>query len=169
MRIRSCAVGILFVSATIASVGQLIAADDEAFEVLGLLMKTEAGADDTQGSMSVVRVDTPPGSGPPAHIHRLDDELFVVLEGQYRFWIEGKPAVDAGPGDVIFMPRGIAHQYLNTGDKPGRHYFVTVPGGLDELFAEIHSGELAMPKDREMIIQLSEKYGIEYVPPLITK
>ena len=116
--------------------------------------------------MSVVRVDTPPGSGPPAHVHHRDDELFIVLSGKYRFWLQGQPVVDAVAGDVIFMPKGVAHQYRNVGETAGRHYFVTVPGGLDALFAEIHSGRLAVPEDRDRIVELSKKYGVEYVPPL---
>lgn len=146
-----------------------VAADEAPIEVLGLTMKTEAGSADTQGVMSVVRVDTPPGSGPPAHVHHRDDELFIVLEGQYRFWLAGRPAIDAGAGEVIFMPKGTAHQYRNVGSEAGRHYFITVPGGLDELFTEIHAGRLSAPRDREKIKALSQKYGIEYVPPLDTE
>ncbi len=159
----------LFMLFCVLLAAPLIAADDEPFEVLGLLMKTEASAVDTEGSMSVVRVDTPPGSGPPAHIHNKDDELFIVLEGEYRFWREDQQPVDATAGDVIFLPKGVAHQYLNIGNVSGRHYFITVPGGLDALFKEIHTGQFSIPVDREKIFELSAKYGIEYVAPLAPK
>lgn len=169
MRQRSRTAAVLPLAIAVGLSGRSMAADDAPFEVLGLTMKTEAGSVDTQGAMSVVRVDTPPGSGPPAHVHRRDDELFIVLDGRYRFWLDDKPPIDAGAGDVVFMPKNVAHQYLNVGDEPGSHYFVTVPGGLDELFADIHAGNLSIPRDREKLIELSEEYGIEYVPPLAPK
>lgn len=169
MRRQNRIAAILLLTPIVGLFGRSVVADGVPFEVLGLMMKTEAGSADTRGAMSVVRVDTPPGSGPPAHVHHRDDELFIVLEGQYRFWLEGKPATDAGAGDVVFMPKNVAHQYLNVGSEPGSHYFVTVPGGLDELFAEIHAGNLSVPKDRGKLIELSRKYGIEYVPPLAPK
>jgi hypothetical protein len=49
----------------------------------------------TNGSMSVLEVTSEPKSGPALHIHLREDELWWVLEGEYRFkagfdWF-GKP------------------------------------------------------------------------------
>jgi mannose-6-phosphate isomerase-like protein (cupin superfamily) len=39
----------------------------------------------TNGSMSVLEVTSEPKSGPALHIHLREDELWWVLEGEYRF------------------------------------------------------------------------------------
>jgi quercetin dioxygenase-like cupin family protein len=51
-----------------------------------------------------------PGSEPPLHVHHASDETFYILEGAMRFLI-GDQLHDAGPGDVVFAPRGIPHAF----------------------------------------------------------
>jgi uncharacterized cupin superfamily protein len=62
--------------------------------------------------------EVPPGkSSCPFHNHHVEDELFVVLEGEgtYRF---GEQRLSFKAGDVLGAPAGgpeTAHQILNTG------------------------------------------------------
>lgn len=56
----------------------------------------------------------------PFHSHRLNEELFFVIEGQgeLRFGAEKFPV---RPGDVVACPPGgpeVAHQFVNTGTQP---------------------------------------------------
>ena len=39
------------------------------------------------------------------------DELYMVLTGEGKFKLEGEPAFDVGPGDVIFVPALKAHHF----------------------------------------------------------
>jgi uncharacterized cupin superfamily protein len=63
----------------------------------------------------------PPGkSGTPFHNHHVEDEMFVVLEGQgsYRY---GSERHAFAAGDVLIAPAGgqeTAHQIVNTGTEP---------------------------------------------------
>jgi uncharacterized cupin superfamily protein len=65
--------------------------------------------------------EVPPGkSGCPFHSHHVEDELFVVLEGEgtYRF---GEQSLQFRAGDVLGAPAGgkhTAHQIINTGSVP---------------------------------------------------
>jgi len=65
--------------------------------------------------------EVPPGkSSCPFHSHHVEDELFVVLEGEgtYRF---GEQRLSFKAGDVLGAPAGgpeTAHQILNTGTVP---------------------------------------------------
>ncbi len=59
----------------------------------------------------------------PFHNHHNIDEMFVILEGEgeYRF---GEETHKIKQGDVLAAPAGgpeVAHQILNTGDKPIRY------------------------------------------------
>lgn len=62
--------------------------------------------------------EVPPGkTGCPCHVHHVQDEMFVILEGQgtYRFGSESYPVM---AGDVLGAPRGgveSAHKLTNTG------------------------------------------------------
>jgi len=70
----------------------------------------------------------PPGkSGCPFHVHHVEDELFVILEGTgvYRFGGTKHPIKS---GDVLGAPRGgpeFAHKITNTGTVPLRYLAIS--------------------------------------------
>src|SRR5690606_29817968 len=65
--------------------------------------------------------EVPPGkSGCPFHNHHVEDEMFVILEGEgtYRF---GSDSFPFKAGDILVAPAGgqeTAHQIINTGSAP---------------------------------------------------
>jgi uncharacterized cupin superfamily protein len=93
-----------------------------------------AGADVRIGPMIGVRdlgisySEVPPGkSGCPFHNHHVEDEIFIILEGEgtYRF---GKDAYPIKAGDVLGAPAGgqeTAHNLINTGTVPLRYYSIS--------------------------------------------
>ncbi len=72
-------------------------------------------------------------TGTPPHRHAQEDEAFYVLEGQYTF-LHGEQAIECGPGDVVFVPRGDVHAYTNSGATPARMLIINTPGRLHEGF-----------------------------------
>jgi quercetin dioxygenase-like cupin family protein len=68
--------------------------------------------------VSVLFVDAPPGGGPALHRHPYA-ELFIVLDGEARFTVEGAQ-IDARAGDVVVAEAGEAHAFVNTGAAPLR-------------------------------------------------
>lgn len=63
--------------------------------------------------VSFFLVDSPPGAGPAPHRHPYE-EVFVVEDGQARFFVEDDE-VDAGPGDVVVVPPQAVHRFVNGG------------------------------------------------------
>ena len=57
-----------------------------------------------------------PGSGPPMHVHFLQDECFTVVEGKMAAQIEGEAPVYYGPGETALFKRGVAHRFWNAGE-----------------------------------------------------
>jgi uncharacterized cupin superfamily protein len=72
--------------------------------------------------------EVPPGkTACPFHVHRVEDEMFVILEGrgEYRF---GEEMYPVSAGDVLGAPRGgreLAHQLTNTGDQPLKYLAIS--------------------------------------------
>jgi len=56
------------------------------------------------------------GKGPKLHVHPYD-ELFVVQEGNVRFFV-GDQVIDAVAGETVLGPAGVPHKFVNLG--PGR-------------------------------------------------
>ncbi len=54
-----------------------------------------------------------PGSGPREHTHPYA-EAFVLHDGGARYFV-GEEAFDAVAGDVVIVPAGMPHRFVNTG------------------------------------------------------
>jgi quercetin dioxygenase-like cupin family protein len=100
----------------------------------------------------------PPGTFVPLHIHPTQDEFICVLEGTLDLQL-GEQKLQAGPGDLVRMPMGIAHAYYNNGQAPTRALFWVSPAGrLKELFDRLH--DLA---DIDEAIRISALHEVDFV------
>jgi mannose-6-phosphate isomerase-like protein (cupin superfamily) len=64
-------------------------------------------------SVSIIFVDAPPGGGPKLHRHPYE-EVFVVQEGIATF-TAGEETVEVRGGQVVVVPAGVAHRFVNSG------------------------------------------------------
>jgi mannose-6-phosphate isomerase-like protein (cupin superfamily) len=67
------------------------------------------------------------GFSPPGHIHTREDELFLVLDGEVAFDVDGRLLL-AGPGTSVYMPRGMPHTF-RIESPVARMLGVIAPGG----------------------------------------
>lgn len=78
--------------------------------------------------LGITYSEVPPGkSGCPFHNHHVEDEMFIILEGEgiYRF---GDKTYAIKAGSVLGAPAGgqeTAHQIINTGNGPLRYYGIS--------------------------------------------
>jgi quercetin dioxygenase-like cupin family protein len=67
-----------------------------------------------------------PGAVATRHSHDLGHEMFLVLDGQCEFEIDGERAV-LGPGQACFARHDQMHQVRTVGDKPITMYLSVTP------------------------------------------
>jgi mannose-6-phosphate isomerase-like protein (cupin superfamily) len=96
----------------------------------GDAITVKADTRSTNGSLTVLELVVAPGSGPARHIHVREDEVWWVLEGDFRFKA-GNTMFRASTGGMAFGPRGLPHNFQNIGDTPGRLLIVTSPSGVE--------------------------------------
>jgi quercetin dioxygenase-like cupin family protein len=119
--------------------------------------------DQTGESLTVGLASVPAGNGPPPHVHYSEDELFLILEGEYRIYLNGDWTT-VGPGTVVYLPRGSVHTFQVAGDKPGRHWTLQTPSGFERYFAQ--AGELLSAPGKPDLARLeaiTKEYGAEIV------
>lgn len=147
--------------------------DGPTYRVVTDLVTFIATGQDTGGAYSLFETRTQPGGGVPTHLQHQEDESFYVLEGSYRFELDGD-AVVVNAGGYVMVPRGTPHSFHNAGDTDARMLVQTVPGGYHEhFFAEAgdavvdaaNPGEPAGPPDIERIVAAGARYGIEFQLP----
>jgi mannose-6-phosphate isomerase-like protein (cupin superfamily) len=87
---------------------------------------------------------TDPGTHPGRpiaglHLHRSDDEAWIVLEGRLGFRV-GEQECEVPAGDSLLVPRGTPHSYWNPASEPARYLLVMTPR-IHKLIESLHSGE----------------------------
>jgi mannose-6-phosphate isomerase-like protein (cupin superfamily) len=71
------------------------------------------GAQHGGAGVCLIFADVGPGEGPAQHKHTYE-EVFVTLEGEATFSVDGREIV-AGPNDVVIVPPNTPHGFTNTG------------------------------------------------------
>lgn len=139
--------------------------------MLGGLYEIKASAKETNGEMSIVEATIPDGAGAPMHVHNCGEAIFV-LEGSLRLYRGDNEVFDAGPGDLVYYPKGTLEGVENVSGKPARVLLIYSPGGMDDFFAE--AGEPAKareippassePFDLDRITEIAARHGMEVRP-----
>ena len=128
----------------------------------------------TGGAMTVFRATMPEGFGPPRHIHTREDEVFLVVEGEALFDVDGR-IVHGKPGTTIHMPRGVPHAFRVT-SPTATMLGVMTPGGFEELFRNLGVPAAArtlpppgtVPFDLRAVMAEQERLGTHVVGPPLT-
>lgn len=68
-----------------------------------------------------------PGEGNRKHFHPDADENWVILDGEWEWWIEGIGTQIVRTNDIVVVPKGVWHKITCVGDSPGVRYAVTQP------------------------------------------
>jgi mannose-6-phosphate isomerase-like protein (cupin superfamily) len=81
------------------------------------------------------RGEIPPGAGIGHHFHNVAEEMFVILNGEAQFTIDGRTAVVKGPAGVV-CPAGHSHAIYNAGTETLQwmNINVTTIAGVGDAF-----------------------------------
>ncbi|MBZ5613110.1 MAG: quercetin 2,3-dioxygenase [Acidobacteriia bacterium] len=164
--------GIAVVEATAAQADGFAAAQFEpilmdaggghTFTMLGTSMRFLATAASTGGRYTVLEQVTPPGWGPPRHIHSREDEIFYILEGSYELHV-GRERRTVSAGASAVLPRGIPHGFRNVASTHSRLLCVITPGGFEEYFLAV--ARCSPPPSPAQLIELARPFGLSLLPP----
>ncbi len=115
----------------------------------------------TGGAFSLVEHPLPPRAlGSPIHTHVNEDEYSYILEGRVGLQL-GDEVILAGPGDLVFKPRGIPHAFWNAGDEPARLLEIISPAGFENYFRELAPLLAAEPRDASAIGKVVARYKLD--------
>jgi mannose-6-phosphate isomerase-like protein (cupin superfamily) len=119
----------------------------------------------TGGQLSILDYGAPKSFGPPRHLHRNDDEIFVILQGTIALWTPVDCRV-AGPGDMVLLPKGQGHTWRAYGEDPVRFQVTTAPGEFETFFEGIVQRNLTL-SDVPELIEVASAAGMDIIgPPL---
>ncbi|MBV8216746.1 MAG: cupin domain-containing protein [Verrucomicrobia bacterium] len=111
----------------------------------------------TNGAYSVVEIVAEHGYGTPVHIHKNEDEHFVVVEGT-AYMVNGDQAFEATAGAAISLRKGIPHAWCNRSKSPLRLVITNVPGGIEEA--------LRLSANGFDVRAVAERFAVRVVGPI---
>ena len=118
--------------------------------------------EDTDGGFSLVEHPMPPRHlAAPLHRHNREDEYSFVIEGRMGALL-GDDVVEAGPGDLVYKPRGQWHTFWNAGDEQCRILEIIAPAGFEKFFEELVDAGGSKAAGPSKLEELSVKYAIDF-------
>ncbi|HJQ28361.1 MAG TPA: cupin domain-containing protein [Rubrobacter sp.] len=85
-------------------------------------------------NVSFFIIDAPPGGGPGLHTHPYE-EVFVIQDGEVTFTV-GDATVEAKAGQILVVPAGVPHKYVNAGTEMARHIDIHTSGRMSTEWLE---------------------------------
>ena len=105
-------------------------------DFLGARCRILADAAGTGGRYGLVdMIEVPAGQMPPLHLHRSEDEGFLVIDGELTLYLPGRE-VTLRPGEFFLAPRGVPHTY-RAGDDPAHYLVLSRPAGFEGFVADV--------------------------------
>lgn len=150
--------------------------EGEALWFNGGLGVLKATAEQTDGGFAAMELLAPKGFASPLHIHRNEDEFFVVLSGEVRVK-HGGDVMEAVAGSLVYGPRGVPHAF-HVDSEEARLLLFFGPAGAEGFFRDAgkpaRARELPPPDeqflDKEALAKIAARYHQEFVgPPLPPK
>ena len=129
---------------------------------VGVIFKIDG--EETGGALSIVEHTFEAGAIVPPHIHNLEDEYSIVLEGEIGFRSNDQEVV-LGAGGYIIKPRGEVHAMWNAGSTPARMIEVITPAGFEQFFREFCDITDARRPDPDEVAELAARYQLPFARP----
>jgi quercetin dioxygenase-like cupin family protein len=131
---------------------------------IGLELKVRVPMEASGGGLTIIETINAPGFGPPLHRHK-ETEVFHVQTGRYLFEVDGK-RFEAETGDVIAVPGGAAHAFVNVTNAPASQFILIVPG-LDAtaFFTELGQTMAGVKPDPTRLEAFGLRWGVEFLGP----
>jgi quercetin dioxygenase-like cupin family protein len=132
--------------------------------------------DQGEDGVSVLERLAPYGESPPLHVHRIEDELFHVLEGELRLRA-GDADIRLAAGESVLAPKGVPHTY-RVESPAGARWLVITRGGNFERFVRALSRPAERPtlpapqgpptpEQADALAAAARRHDIEFIgPPL---
>ncbi|MEI6088318.1 MAG: cupin domain-containing protein [Bacteroidota bacterium] len=149
--------------------GFVIKANESRFDEKTLLggknpNSIKVSSKDTGNNLTVFEYIGNEKGGPPLHYHLKQDEIFIIIDGEYLFKV-GDETYTLKTGDTIFLPRKVPHAFAQITDT-GKMYFMFQPSGkMEDFFRTL--GALTAPPTPEQGAKIFADNDMKIVgPPL---
>ena len=144
------------------------------FWFLNSLTTIRVSAQAGGNQLSIVEQRAPKGYSPPLHLHRAQDEIFHVLEGEFRIKV-GDQEKQLKAGDILLIQKGMPHSFRIESPEDGRWLAITVGPDYENFVRALArpaerpdiplSDEDTSPENVLTLTMTADQFGITIVGP----
>jgi quercetin dioxygenase-like cupin family protein len=132
----------------------------------------QAPRSDERGELQEATNSVSPGSGPPMHVHHLQEESLTVERGTMGWQRKGEDEQIARAGETVTFPPGDTHRFWNAGDDElVCSGYVRPPGNLEYHLAKIFDSTRANGGKRPrmfdaayLLTRYRSEFGLAEIP-----
>ncbi|HLE89455.1 MAG TPA: cupin domain-containing protein [Candidatus Limnocylindria bacterium] len=95
------------------------------------------GSAESDGTLSMLEVTIPPKTLIKPHMHSLEDEYTLILDGTVGACLGENTVEEIPAGSWLVKPRSTRHAMWNVFDEPAHILEVVIPGGIERYFEQI--------------------------------
>lgn len=114
---------------------------------------------DTNNQILIIEQHDNPGVGIPLHVHKNEDEIFNVLEGQLEITNASETYI-LNPGDTAFCPRGVPHSWRVIGNEKTKTILTIYPATIETMFEELAN---LHDFDFDKVVEIANRYDINFL------
>tara|TARA_B100000787_G_C16108109_1_gene256820 strand:+ start:456 stop:875 length:420 start_codon:yes stop_codon:yes gene_type:complete len=74
-----------------------------------------------------VLIHQQPGEGNRLHYHNDADECWIIISGDWEWYIEGEGTKTVHKNDIVVVKQGVLHKITCVGTEPGIRFAITKP------------------------------------------
>lgn len=116
------------------------------------------------GSVAAFEFDIPAGARvPAAHSHDGYEETIYGLEGVLSWTLDGR-RTEVGPGEVLFISRGVVHRFDNEHGVDAKMLAIVTPGVLGPDYfremAAVIEAATGGPPDSAALAEVMRRHGL---------
>jgi quercetin dioxygenase-like cupin family protein len=146
----------------------MLAKPSEEIRIGGLAIRFRLEGEASGGSVAVFEFDVAAGARVPgAHSHDAYEETIYGLEGVLSWTLDGEQT-DVGPGEVLWIRRGVVHRFDNDHELEAKMLAIITPGILGpEYFREMAAvleGAAGGPPDPAALAEVMRRHGLSPAP-----
>lgn len=138
----------------------------------GLRTRVLIPAADTGGMVALIEQTASYGAASPRHLHRNEDEILHVLDGELIVWLDGT-TTQASSGMTLLLRRNCEHALVVASARMTLLTLYT-PGGFERMFLELATGtpsrwpsSLRGTHVVEQMIATAARYNCEITGPAL--
>lgn len=131
------------------------AMDGKEWSIRGMCVQAKACSSDA----IVYTIICEPEQFIPMHVHAGIDEVLVMQDGELKVKLDGMWSA-MQPGDLMRIPRGMAHGFFNTSDRQATVLVIMTPGTTVLTMFDALDGVT----DTQQVIAIAALHGMDILP-----